>query len=249
MSEKIQKFLSHLGYASRRGIEKMILNESISLNGKKVIIGQRVNCKNPGQIIIKGKMISIKNNKFKTKVILYNKPEGEICTKHDTKNRNTVFNKLPLLDINRWVSVGRLDINTTGLLLFTNNGHLANKLMHPKNNIEREYYIRVFGNVDNKIINILKHGVKIKTGYAAFKSIEPMHNRILSQNKWFKAVLCEGKNREIRYMWQKVKCQVNRLIRVRYGNIVLPKTLKPGHWIKVNSVLLDHLFKLTSFQE
>ncbi|WP_425619814.1 pseudouridine synthase [Buchnera aphidicola] len=249
MNQKIQKLLSHLGYASRRGIEQMILEKEVFINGKTAIIGQRINLKHPGQIMIKGQIIPTKYQKYHTKVILYNKPEGEICTKKDQKNRNTVFNRLPLLDAYRWISVGRLDINTKGLLLFTNNGNLANQLMHPKNKIEREYYIRVFGYVNNKIINILKNGVKIKTGYAAFKSIESINTRIVSKNKWFKVVLCEGKNREIRHMWKQVKCQVNRLIRIRYGNIILPKTLQPGHWMQLNTILLKNLFKLASFQE
>jgi len=227
----------------------MIKDENISINGKKVTLGQRINLNNPGKIMIKGKTVSIKHQSFQTKVILYNKPEGEICSKYDTRHRSTVFDKLPPLNYYRWVSIGRLDLNTRGLLLFTNNGSLANKLMHPKNMVEREYYMRVFGNINNNKINILKTGVKVKNGYAAFKSIEFVKNKKLASNKWFKAILCEGKNREIRDMWKTVKCEVSRLIRIRYGNIILPKRLKLGHWIELNSTLLKNLYNLVSFKE
>lgn len=250
MSEKIQKILSHFGYGSRRSIEEMIKSGSISVNGKRAIIGQRIDNNNPGEIRIKEEKIFIQQTQFKTKVIIYNKPEGEICTRNDDKKRPTVFDKLPFLNIHRWVSIGRLDLNTRGLLLFTNNGHLANKLMHPSNKIEREYCIRVFGKINKNTMNILTNGVKIKDGYASFKSIKPMHNQELrKKNKWFKGVLCEGKYREIRSMWKTVQCQVSRLIRIRYGNIILPKNLKSGHWTELNSILVDNLFNSVYFKE
>ncbi|QCI17678.1 pseudouridine synthase [Buchnera aphidicola (Acyrthosiphon lactucae)] len=249
MSEKIQKILSHFGYGSRRNIEEMIKFGKIFVNGKKAVIGQRLDNKNPGEIIIKGEIISIKKTQFKTKVMIYNKPEGEICTKNDYKKRPTVFDKLPFLNINRWISIGRLDLNTRGLLLFTNNGNLANALMHPRNKIEREYYIRVFGEINKNKMNILKNGVKIKDSYASFKSIKPINNKYSKKNKWFKGVLCEGKNREIRNMWKIVKCQVSRLIRIRYGNIILPKNLKLGHWTELNSTLVNDLCNSVSFKE
>ncbi|AEO08634.1 23S rRNA pseudouridine 2605 synthase [Buchnera aphidicola str. Ak (Acyrthosiphon kondoi)] len=246
MSEKIQKILSHFGYGSRRNIEKLIQCGNISINGIKAIIGQRLDYKNIGEVRIKGEIISIKKTYFKTKVIIYNKPEGEICTRNDVKKRPTVFDKLPFLNIHRWISIGRLDLNTRGLLLFTNNGNLANKLMHPKNKVEREYYIRVFGQINKNTMNILKNGVKIKDGYASFKSIEPIDCKDSRKNKWFKGVLCEGKNREIRSMWKTVKCQVSRLIRIRYGNIILPKNLQLGHWTELNSTLVDNLSNLVA---
>lgn len=249
MSEKIQKLLSHFGFSSRRSIEKMIKNNSIFVNDKQVTIGQRIDPCKIKKIVINGQVISLKNTPFQTKVIIYNKPEGEICTRNDTYNRITVFDKLPLLNMYRWINIGRLDINTRGLLLFTNNGNLANTLMHPKNVVEREYYMRVFGDIDHKTINILKNGVKIKNGYAAFKSIESIQNITTGRNKWFKAILCEGKNREIRYMWKKVQCQVNRLIRIRYGNVILPKTLKLGNWMELNATLVKNLCNLVSFKE
>ncbi|QCI15957.1 pseudouridine synthase [Buchnera aphidicola] len=241
MTEKVQKILSRVSCISRRKIEKMINTGSIFINGKKALIGQRLNNKNLDEIIIMGKLISIKKIDFKTKIIIYNKPEGEICTRYDPKQRPTVFEKLPFFKHNNWISVGRLDINSKGLLIFTNNGDLANKLMHPNNKIEREYCMRIFGKINKNTMNILKNGVKIKDGYASFKKIEAINDKKSGQNKWFKGILCEGRNREIRSMWNKVQCQVSRLIRIRYGNIILPKNLKPGHWLELNSILVNDL--------
>ncbi|QCI20420.1 pseudouridine synthase [Buchnera aphidicola (Brachycaudus cardui)] len=249
MTEKIQKILSHFGYGSRRSIEKMIKSGFISINEKKVVIGQRLAENSIDKIRILGKAISIKKINFQTKILIYNKPEGEICTRNDFQKRPTVFDKLPLLSMNRWISIGRLDINTQGLLLFTNNGILANQLMHPQKQIEREYYMRIFGKINKNTMNILKNGVRIKNGYTAFKRIEPLRTKESGKNIWFKGVLCEGKNREIRSMWQTVQCKVSRLIRIRYGNIILPKNLKLGHWKKLNSISLNNLYSLISFKE
>ncbi|UPT14639.1 pseudouridine synthase [Buchnera aphidicola] len=242
MTEKIQKILSNLGYGSRRSIEKIIEKGNVFLNGKRAIVGQRVDKNNPGEIFIGNEKIIFKEHK-KLEIIIYNKPIGEICTRNDPKKRLTVFDKLPFLNLSRWISIGRLDINTKGLLLFTNNGELANQLMHPRNKIEREYYIRVFGEININTINILKTGVKIKDGYVSFKSIE-LISKNKSKNKWFKGVLCEGKNREIRLIFRSIKCQVNKLIRIRYGNIFLPKNLKEGGWEKLNDKLLNDLCNL-----
>lgn len=224
MVEKIQKMLSNLGYGSRRHIESKIKKGNIFVNGKKAIIGQYLNKKNPEEVFINKEKIIFKKNK-QLKIIIYNKPIGEICTRNDPKKRLTVFDKLPILNLSRWISIGRLDINTKGLLLFTNDGQLANQLMHPRNQIEREYYIRVFGDVNKNTIDILMKGVKIKGSYAVFKSIQII-SKNKSKNTWFKGVLCEGKNREIRLIFNAIKCQVNKLIRVRYGNVFLPKKLK-----------------------
>ncbi|AHG61825.1 pseudouridine synthase [Buchnera aphidicola] len=249
MTQKIQKILSHFGYGSRRSIEKMINSGKILVNGKKAVIGQYLNEKNFGEIRIQDKIISIKKTKFRTKVLIYNKPEGEICTTKDFQKRPTVFDKLPFLNTNRWISIGRLDINTRGLLLFTNDGNLANQLMHPKNQIEREYYMRIFGKINKNTMNILKKGVRINNTYSSFKSIYSFSDKESGKNQWFKGILCEGKNREIRSMWKTVKCQVNRLIRIRYGNIVLPRDLKIGNWTELNSTLIDSLYNLISTQK
>ncbi|QCI19845.1 MAG: pseudouridine synthase [Buchnera aphidicola (Brevicoryne brassicae)] len=244
MCEKIQKILSFFGHSSRREIEKMIKSENILINDKKAFIGQRFDKNKIDKITIKGEVVSIKKKEFNTKVLIYNKPEGEICTRYDFKKRPTVFDKLPILRMQRWISIGRLDLNTRGLLLFTNDGYLANELMHPRNQIEREYYIRVFGKIDKNTMNILKNGVRIKDGYASFKEIQSIDLKKSSKNQWFKGIICEGRNREIRFMWKKMKCQVSRLIRIRYGNVILPKTLKLGKYLELNSVLINKLYNL-----
>ncbi|KAF0740966.1 DNA topoisomerase 3-alpha [Aphis craccivora] len=241
MAEKIQKMLSNLGYGSRRYIESTIKKGNVFVNGKKAIIGQYLDQKNVEEVFMNKEKIIFEQNK-KLKVIIYNKPIGEICTRNDPKKRLTVFNKLPILKLSRWVCIGRLDINTKGLLLFTNNGKLANQLMHPKNQIEREYFIRVFGKINKNTIDVLKKGVKVQNNYFAFKSIELISNN-KNKNKWFKGVLCEGKNREIRLIFNAVQCQVSKLIRVRYGNIFLPKNLKEGQCKKLNFKLLNSLFE------
>ncbi|AWH90506.1 23S rRNA pseudouridylate synthase [Buchnera aphidicola (Melanaphis sacchari)] len=248
MTEKIQKILSGLGYGSRRFIESMIKNGNIFINKKKIKIGQLLDKKNIKEIFLNDKKVVFKKTKIKKKVIIYNKPIGEICTKNDFKKRATVFDKLPILTLNRWISIGRLDINTKGLLLFTNDGSLANELMHPKNQIEREYHVRIFGEMNEKKINILQRGIKIKCGYSFFKSIKPLYTKNIGKNKWFKIILCEGKNREIRLMCKAVQCEVNRLIRVRYGNIILPNNLKEGQWVKLNQSCLKKLYNLVSIK-
>lgn len=224
MTEKIQKILSNLGYGSRRFIEYMIKCGKITVNGEKAVIGQYIDEKNTKEILINKKKIIIKRKKNKSKVLIYNKPLGEICTRNDPQKRSTIFDKLPILNLNRWINIGRLDINTKGLLLFTNDGFLANELMHPRNKIEREYHIRIFGEINKNKINILKKGVKIRHSYSSFKEIIPLNNKSIGKNRWFKAILCEGKNREIRLMLKAVKCQVSQLIRVRYGNVFCQKT-------------------------
>lgn len=241
MTEKIHKLLSGFGYGSRRNLEKMIVSGKILVNGEKAVIGQRVNIKNLIEIKINKKKIFLNRKKLISRVLVYNKPEGEICTRNDPQNRINVFSKLPILTTNRWISIGRLDINTQGLLLFTNDGRMANTLMHPRNSIEREYYMRIFGEVNKKNMNILKNGVKINNSYSYFKEIHPILSKNTGINKWFKGIVCQGKNREIRLMWKSIQCQVNRLIRVRYGNIILPKTLKLGQWIELNSKLINNL--------
>ncbi|CAL4321787.1 pseudouridine synthase [Buchnera aphidicola] len=244
MTEKIQKLLSRSGYGSRRYIEKLIQYGDILVNGKKAIIGQRLYKNYPGEILIQGQLAVIKNQTSKSSVLLYNKSEGEICTRCDSQNRKTIFDNLPKLIHNRWISVGRLDLNTRGLLLFTNDGLLAYRLMHPKYAIEREYYIRVFGNINQNKINILKNGVKIKNKYLVFKKIEMLNTNKIKKNTWFKGVLCEGHNREIRSLFEFLQCQVSRLIRIRYGNIILPKNLKLNRFISLNSKVISDLYNL-----
>ena len=234
MNEKIQKILSKTGYGSRRWIEKMIIANRLTINNKNIKIGQRFNMHDI-EIVTLDKQVFLFNKKIQPiQMLMYYKPNGEICTRKDPKNRNTVFQKLPNLYNAQWIIIGRLDINSSGLLLFTTDGNLANRLMHPKFSIIREYMVRVFGNVNDNILKKLITGVKLQDGYASFKKITAISSNI-SNNKWFLVSLLEGRNREVRRMWASVGIVVNRLIRIRYGNIILPKNLIPGTWTKIHT--------------
>jgi 23S rRNA pseudouridine2605 synthase len=171
------------------------------------------------------------------RVLLYHKPEGELVTRHDPEGRPTVFSRLPP---GRWIAVGRLDINSAGLLLFTDDGELANRLMHPRYGIEREYQVRVHGPVD---LERLRHGVPLEDGEAAFERIEPVDPRAAaSANRWYRVMLKEGRNREVRRLFEAVGARVSRLIRIRYGPIELPRDLAPGKWRELaNPVKLQKL--------
>jgi len=225
MSEKLQKVLATLGIASRREIERWIFAGRVKVNGTTATLGMRI--ENADQITVDGKKI-IRNAITKpqeTLVLLYNKPEGEVCTRKDEKNRRTVFASLPPLKTGRWIMVGRLDLNSSGLLLFTNNGELANALMHPKTDliIEREYLVRVFGTVTETILTNLKNGVYLDDKLTAFKSIQKVSGD--AKNQWYKVTVTEGRNRIVRRLWETQQIQVNRLIRIRFYNIELPRSL------------------------
>ena len=228
--ERIQKILAQHGIGSRRQIEKWIKERVVTVNGSIAKLGCKVTSKD--QIKIKGQLISLDSKKPKIRVLLYNKPIGEICTKSDVAGRPMVFDKLPKLKRQKWVSVGRMDINTSGLLLFTNNGDLANKLMHPSSNIERRYAVRVFGKVTFTIIKNLQKGVKLEDGFARFAKIQAMGGEGI--NKWYQVVLNEGRNRIVRRLWEAQGIQVNRLIRIKFGSISLPRDLKTGCFIELN---------------
>jgi 23S rRNA pseudouridine2605 synthase len=164
---------------------------------------------------------------------MYNKPEGELCSRKDPQGRPTVFDRLPKILNGRWIAVGRLDINTSGLLLFTNDGELANRLMHPKHEIEREYAVRVFGEVDREILNRLTKGVELEDGMAKFTEIRKRPGDEESLNSWYNVSLSEGKNREVRRLWESQGLKVSRLIRVRYGTLELQNRLPQGGWIEL----------------
>ncbi|MBP9722861.1 MAG: rRNA pseudouridine synthase [Gammaproteobacteria bacterium] len=240
--ERIQKFLANLGVASRRKIEEMIAERRIIINGKLAELGSKVS----GQelILIDGKALSnILNNNVNTprnnsQLLIYHKPVGKICTNNDPEDRETVFSDLPIVENSRWVSVGRLDINTSGLLLFTTDGNLANKLMHPSGNCEREYLVRVQGKVNPEIINKLLYGIELDDGLAKFKSICVQKNDTFSKahssNSWYRVVLTEGRNRIVRRLFEAVDCRVSRLMRIRFGDYKLPKDLAPGDYRIIN---------------
>lgn len=229
--QRIQKFLADLGFGSRRKIEGWIDSKKLKVNGQLVELGLKVN--GSEEFTLEDKILLIDQNRNnhsnknqEIKVILYNKPTGKICTRSDPKNRPTVFEDLPELKCNRWVAVGRLDFNTSGLLLFTNNGELANKLMHPSYNQEREYLVRILGQLSKQGVSCLKKGIKLPEGIAKFKEIEFVKQQ--KANSWYKVILTEGKNKEVKRLFASQGLLVSRLIRIRFGNILLPQNLKPG---------------------
>jgi 23S rRNA pseudouridine2605 synthase len=231
-SEKLQKVLARAGHGSRREIETIISAGRVSVDGKIATLGDRVEVTQSIKIRIDGHLISVKESVEQVcRVLAYYKPEGELCTRSDPEGRPTVFDRLPKLRGARWVAVGRLDVNTCGLLLFTTDGELANRLMHPSREVEREYAVRVFGEIDDDKIKQLSRGVQLEDGPAAFKTIKFTGGEGI--NQWYNVTLTEGRNREVRRLWEAVGVQVSRLIRVRYGDIQLPKGLPRGGYTEL----------------
>ncbi|MCR9192104.1 MAG: pseudouridine synthase [Gammaproteobacteria bacterium] len=224
-SERLQKILSQAGLGSRREMETWISQGLVQVNDKTVKLGDSAGPDD--KISVRGRIIANPLKiKSKTRILLYHKPVGEISSRSDPKHPDTVFDRLPHLKQGRWVQVGRLDLNTSGLLVFTNNGELANRLMHPKYELEREYAVRVYGEVKPEIIKLLLKGVMLEDGEAKFKKIEFRGGE--GTNAWYHVVLSEGRNREVRRLWQSQGVEVSRLIRVRYGDISMPRYLGRG---------------------
>ena len=231
--ERIQKALARQGLGSRRQIEGWIKEGLISLNGNVVEVGQQVEV---GDVVMHGgrKIIIREPDQTLPRVIAYHKPEGEVCTRNDPEGRPTIFDKLPGLKHSRWVAVGRLDINTSGLILVTDSGDLANKLMHPSSQLQREYAVRVMGAASKEQLKKLTNGVKLEDGPARFEEIvetsanDELSGQSSSLNRWYHVVLMEGRNREVRRMWEAVDLKVSRLMRVRYGSVVMTKSQRPG---------------------
>ena len=235
-SEKVQKILARAGYGSRRELERWIIDGRITINGKTASIGDRASSED--SILVDGKAIRL-IEKQRVRVILYNKPQGEVCTRSDPEGRKTVFDSLPAMKGERWIAVGRLDVSTTGLLLFTNNGDLANKLMHPSSEIDREYMVRIHGAVDESMLKRLREGVLLDDGIAKFSDI--VVGERIGTNGWYAVALTEGRNREVRRLWESQNVEVNRLKRVRFGPIFLPSFVRKGQWIELDEVPLNDL--------
>lgn len=241
MSEKLQKVLARAGKGSRREMESVISQGRVSVDGKTAFLGDRV--EGTEQIRLDGHIVNLqsKDNDI-CRVLMYNKPEGEMCTRKDPEGRPTVFDRLPKLENGRWIAVGRLDINTQGMLLFTTDGELANRLMHPSRKVEREYAVRVFGEVDEAMLQRLRNGVKLEDGPAKFNKITYRGGE--GRNHWFHVVLTEGRNREVRRLWESQDVQVSRLIRVRYGDLQLQRQLPLGGWVELGLKDVNYYRKL-----
>ncbi len=224
--EKLQKVIARSGHASRRESERLIAQGRIKIGQRVAQLGDRVD--GSERIYLNDKELFIAWQKPKQRVLVYHKPPGEICSRNDPDHPNTIFDDLPSLKVGRWISVGRLDINTSGLILLTNDGDLANKLMHPSSEIEREYAVRVLGEVTDDDIEQLKNGVELDDGQAHFDKITYVGGQ--GANHWYHVTLKEGRNREVRRMWEALGITVSRLSRVRYGLVKLPRWQKLGRW-------------------
>jgi 23S rRNA pseudouridine2605 synthase len=224
---RLQKALADAGLGSRREIEGWIAAGRVHVNGRVARLGDRVTALD--RIRVDGRDLDRRAaRKSALRVIAYNKPEGEVVTRSDPEGRPTVFRRLPRLKGGRWIAVGRLDINTSGLLLLTNQGELANRLMHPSHEVEREYAVRILGAVAPDAIRQLTEGIALEDGPARFESVADAGGA--GANHWYHVVLREGRNREVRRLWEEAGCMVSRLIRIRYGNVTLGPRVFAGHW-------------------
>jgi len=225
--ERLQKLLANAGLGSRREIEQWIRDGLVQVNGKTARLGDRALASD--ELRVKGQPVKQQrltgSERF---VIVYNKPEGEMVTRNDPEGRRTVFDRLPKAPNGRWITVGRLDINSSGLLLLTNDGELANRLMHPKYQIDREYAVRVNGDVTKEMVRQLVNGVQLEDGPARFEEVVESGGE--GSNRWFHVAIMEGRKREVRRMWESVGATVSRLKRVRYGPIILNSAVKAGQW-------------------
>jgi len=240
ITEKLQKVLARAGLGSRREIETWIKNGRVRVNRHIATIGERVS--HVDEIRVDGRKISLSVFIPPRQVLCYYKPTGEICTRHDPEKRKTVFEHLPPPKHGRWISIGRLDLNTAGLLLLTTDGELAHRLMHPSYNIEREYAVRILGIVDQEMLKRLHDGIQLDDGFASFKQIINAGGD--GANHWYHVTLKEGRKHEVRRLWESQSVTVSRLIRIRFGPILLPKGLRTGHSIELDNQAQSVLLQL-----
>ena len=237
--EKLQKVLARAGLGSRREMERWIERGRVAIEGKAARLGDRV--RRGQRIEVDGKALEA-GETATTRCLLYHKPVGEICSRRDPEGRRTVFDCLPRLSSGRWVAVGRLDYNTSGLLIFTTDGELANRLMHPAARVEREYLLRVRGEISDDKLKAMREGVVLDDGPARFTDIQPGAGDGL--NRWFYVVLMEGRNREVRRLWESQGLQVSRLKRVRYGELFIPSKVKQGQWLELEGGEVAALYRM-----
>lgn len=242
---KLHKVLAEAGLGSRRDMEDLIVAGRVSVNGEPAHIGQRI--LPTDQVRINGKPIMRKVSKKPPRVLIYHKPAGEIVSTNDPEGRNSVFESLPTMKVGKWLAVGRLDYNTEGLLLFTTSGDLANRLMHPRYGIEREYAVRTLGELEEGMRQRLLAGVELEDGLAQFSKITDGGGE--GVNKWYRVIIGEGRNREVRRMFEAVGLTVSRLIRTRYGAMTLPANLKRGRWEELGEDAVRSLLKLSGLEK
>jgi 23S rRNA pseudouridine2605 synthase len=239
-AERLQKLLAAAGLGSRRQIEGWIDAGRLKVNGRIARLGERALASD--RIELDGKVLALKQPGARPRVLLYHKPDGEMVTRADPEGRPTVFERLPPIPGGKWVAVGRLDINTAGLLLLTDSGELANRLMHPRYEVEREYAVRVLGALSPEDRTRLTQGVQLEDGIARFDKLEPS-GAAEGANRWYRVVLREGRNREVRRLFEAVGGKVSRLLRVRYGPVALPRDLRPGRWLVLDEKSVAEIVK------
>ncbi|MCL1860344.1 MAG: pseudouridine synthase [Proteobacteria bacterium] len=227
--ERLQKVLARAGVASRRQIEEWVEEGRILVNDQPASLGQKVG---PGdRVKLNGRLVQLRFGARAPRVLIYHKPEGEIVSRNDPEGRPSVFERLPALRRGRWLAIGRLDFNTSGLLLFTDDGNLANRMMHPRYGFEREYAVRLLGELGDEHIRALTEGIALEDGPARFSSLRNEGGE--GVNRWYRVILPEGRNREVRRMFEAIGFTVSRLMRVRYGPVELPPRLKRGMWMEM----------------
>lgn len=238
--EKLQKVLAQIGLGSRREIETWIKAGRLKINHVFAKIGDRVSLQDI--VELDGRKVRLNPKDLeKHRVLIYHKPAGELCTRSDTEGRPTIFDSLPMIRGKRWISVGRLDFNTSGLLILTTDGELANQLMHPSSEIEREYAVRSLGTLTKEMIQNLKRGVRLEDGMARVEDIKDAGGE--GVNHWYHIILREGRNREVRRLFESQGVKVSRLIRVRFGDITLPRLLRPGKFKEMTADEIADLYE------
>jgi len=242
---KLKKYLSNAGYCSRRKATDYIEDNSILINSKNA---KHDDILEHGDVLVINKKREIVNLKLKTEILIYHKPTGEICSTVQTETNKSVYQSIPNRKKGKWIMVGRLDVNTSGLLVFSNNGDLVQKLSHPSSMIERKYLCRIFGKPTTSQIQNLLNGALIDGKKSSFDKLTPIKKQSDAMNNWFRVTLHSGRNREVRKLWESQSIQVNRLIRIGFGPIALPENLKKGQYRYLTENEIDNLLKLLELE-